>query len=105
MNKFTRVTEIADPQGGRNRIRANDAVKVTKGGADRSSFLAEFRYADVDDDGNVVQITVFGGPKYDPAFPWNGQHRLAHALTRTVVPKRVQRVSQAHVDRRKRVSS
>lgn len=51
--------EIGDPQGGRNRIRKGDTVKVKIPG--KTSFKATFHGATVID-GTVVDVEVYGGP-------------------------------------------
>ena len=87
-----KVLEIADPQGGRNRIHAGDPVKVTRNPpTDASGFKAKFRYATVDDTtGVVTDITVVGGIKYDPTA--RAQSKSARIEWRTVRPERVHRM-------------
>jgi hypothetical protein len=94
-----KVKEIADPQGGRNRIRSGDAVKIRRGVADSSGFKAVFIEALVDAAGTVIEVVVYGGRGYDPAKgPLNNGGAICQF--RTVLPDRVCRMSQSHVKRR-----
>ena len=95
----TRVEEIKDPQGGRNYIRHGDGVKVTAGPGDKQSFKARFMYAVVDDDGVIVEVTVYGGKGFDPAKP--DMEQDAVVKTRTLRPCRIRRMSQATIEARK----
>lgn len=100
---LTRTDLIADPQGGRNLIRAGDAVKVRPApGADKQSFLARFKYGEVDEFGRLVQATVIGGRGFNPAKPPTEQDAVVEI--RTVFPHRIVRVSQAHIDRKRKAS-
>jgi hypothetical protein len=54
-----RVEEIADPQGGRNRIRRGDVVEVRNNG--KAVWVATFEAATVDG-GRVLDVEVYGGP-------------------------------------------
>lgn len=94
---MTKLAEIDDPQGGRNKIRSGDAVKVLRGGADKTGFSARFCHA-VERDGAVVEVVVYGGRGFDPAAPGDGGSR---AKMRSLRPERIARMSQAHVDRRR----
>jgi hypothetical protein len=83
----TKTDTIRDPQGGRNMIRQGDIVRVrpSRPGA-RDGFNATFRTATVDDDGNVVDIEVYGG-------------HGGRAAIRTLRPERIQRRAQTrHTD-------
>lgn len=100
---MNRVSEIGDPQGGRNRIRAGDAVRVLRGGVDASGFDARFRYADVDDAGEVVAVTVFGGRGFRPELPTRSQHGIAQF--RTLRPERIRRRSQTVFARKVRADA
>lgn len=99
MSNYVRVTEIRDPQGGRNMIREGDGVKVDAGPGEKSSWKARFRYAEIDEAGQIVQITVVGGRDFNPAKSWKRQD--AEVKIRTVLPHRVHRMSQAHIARKK----
>lgn len=97
---MARVTDIADPQGGRNRVRAGDPVRVDAGASDKSSFPATFEYADTDDAGEIVSITVFGGRGYQPLVPRTKQPEHARLEWRTVRPNRVRRMARATIERK-----
>jgi hypothetical protein len=73
-----RALVIDDPQGGRNRIRKGDPVRVLKGGADKTGFNARFECATVADDGALIDVTVWGGARM-------------HERWRTVTPERIKR--------------
>ena len=83
MNQAT-VTEMADPQGGRNKIRTGDPVKVSPSQpGKRDGFVGTFRHAILDTTGTVAAVEVFGGPaKRCPAY-------------RTFVPTRITRVRRS----------
>lgn len=84
-----RVREIADPQGGRNRIRDGDPVRVLRGHLDLTGFDAVFRYADLDPAGEVVAVTVVGGRGYTHGRSARDQTGVVE--WRTVPPDRIRR--------------
>jgi hypothetical protein len=79
-----RVTEIRDPQGGRNFIRSGDRVKVRPQLGRKGGFTATFEYADVTPrDRLVISITVFGGPRGRAAWrTFRPEHIFRKAQTR-----------------------
>ena len=77
-------------EAGRHIIRAEDVVRVTPGGSDRRGYRARLKWAEVDDDGGVVSVTVFGGPGFDPDRPASQQTGICQ--WRTYCPDRVTRV-------------
>lgn len=82
-----RVTEVADPKGGRNKIREGDPVKVSPSSPGRrDGFVGTFRYAVVDSDTQqVVYFEVVGAPgKRCPA-------------SRSFTPDRITRVRRTAV--------
>ena len=83
MSKLTKVTEIHDPQGGRNRIREGDDVRVLAGPGNKQSFPARFLYAEANEEGTVIQVVVYGAAT-----------RKRAPSTRTFVPTRIKRVAQ-----------
>lgn len=95
---MTRVMEVRDPQGGRNFLRAGDPVRVTPGAAERRSWRGVFRWAELNEAGEVTAITVIGGAGFDPARPPTRQRAVVQ--WRTVSPARVSRLSRAHIARR-----
>lgn len=97
-----RLTEIPDPQGGRNRIREGDAVKIDPNIAEKSRWEAIFKYAETDSDGDITSVTVFGAPGFDAAAYRAGKlsDRKRAPAIRSVLPERVHRMSQSHINRR-----
>lgn len=74
-----KTTEIRDPQGGRNFIRYGDKVRVKPKG--RNSWIGEFHYATLNEAGELVSLTIWGGPP-------------GHAMWHEVWPAQVFRVAQ-----------
>lgn len=92
MNR-TRITDIPDPQGGRNRLRAGDPVRICAGPVDATGFRATFHSADLDEYGTIVALTVFGGRGYVPGLPFAKQTGVCE--WRTFDPARVSRMAVA----------
>ena len=58
MDTSKRVTEIPDPQGGRNLIRAGDTVRYDPG-LKKKKVLGTFHFANTDGEGTVESVTIF----------------------------------------------
>jgi len=82
MSTLHKIPEIRDPQGGRNFIREGDDVKVLAGPGNKQTYLARFLYGEIDEEGNLVQVSVYGA---------KGERA---PLTRIFRPERLQRVAQ-----------
>ena len=85
-SELERVTEIRDPQGGRNLIRSGDVVFVAPSRPGRrDGFEATFKFAKVVN-GHVEYCEVYGGP-------------IGRASMRSIRPERIRRRSQAKTRR------
>lgn len=82
-----KITEIKDPQGGRNLIREGDAIKVAAGIGNKTSFIGTFLGATVGPDGSIDCIDVVGKCGFRSIRP-SRVHRVAqtkHGEKRQVV--------------------
>lgn len=81
---LTRVTEIEVL--GREIVRGDEVRISAKRPFDLKPFPAAFMYAYVDQDGDLYEVTVYGGSGYSPGRSLGEQ---GEAQFRTVEPERV----------------
>ena len=85
-----RVLTVNEYRRGRNFIRVGDVVRVKSSKGRRDGFEARVRLIRKDKrTGEVAEVEVFGG-------------RRGHAMVRTFVPERIERVAQTRKGRDRR---